>query len=380
VLGRYRLLLAALVALSHVMSNFGLKLPSVNFGAAAVVCFYFISGYLMYFSFGRFREHTRNPASAFYADRLIRLYPSYLLVYAAASLWIFVAWRINIFDSYEWISEILVVPTNFTLMALPLPLAAAANPPTWSLGAEFQFYLLLPLVMIAKQRGRVVLLVIMLAGQLAAMTDSGPIEPFAPWCRLFSSDFCYFPISDLLAYRWLPLSMAPFLLGVVVAEQSSERWLPWPLTATVAVYGCAFLAGEAGLAFQSLPTLWISFAMALLVPIAYVILRQSGKPCTWDRLLGNLAYPLFLDHILCISITNKTALFGWSAGVVFTLLAVAISSCIAVLQIGIDRIRYRWRGFGALVRPRTQFNADHASGARGVRPPLRRVKKIVPGR
>jgi peptidoglycan/LPS O-acetylase OafA/YrhL len=352
-LGCFRLWLAALVALSHLLPNYGIQMPSINFGAAAVVCFYFISGYLMCLSFERFRNHARDPTSAFYVDRLIRLYPSYFLAYGAASLWLFFGLGLNIFSSFEWISEVLIVPANYTLMALPLPAAAAANPPTWSLGAEFQFYLLLPPVMLAGRRGRAVLLVILLAGQLAAMAVSGPISPYVPWCQKISSDFCYFPVSDLLAYRWLPFAVAPFLLGVVVAEQASDRWLPWPLAATIAMHLSVFLAAKTGIGFRDPSSLWVSSAMVLLVPIAYIILKKFSGRNTWDRILGNLAYPLFLDHILCISITNKTSATGWSAAIVFTLLALALSSSIAMFQAAIDRIRYRQRGFGALVRSAT---------------------------
>src|ERR1700727_1796255 len=68
--GCFRLVLAALVALSHLMPNYGIDLPNINFGAAAVVCFYFISGYLMFLSFSRFRQHSGTPARTFYIDRL----------------------------------------------------------------------------------------------------------------------------------------------------------------------------------------------------------------------------------------------------------------------------------------------------------------------
>ena len=90
--------------------------------------------------------------------------------------------------------------------------------------------------------------------------------------------------------------------------------------------------------------------MILLVPIAYVVLRKFNGRSRYDRILGNLAYPLFLDHILCLSITNKTHMTIWHGIFVFVFLAVAISSMIAVFQSGVDRWRYRQRGFGALAR------------------------------
>jgi peptidoglycan/LPS O-acetylase OafA/YrhL len=353
-LGTFRLVLAALVALSHFLPTLGIPVPSINFGAAAVVCFYFISGYLMCLSFGRFRERARDPTRAFYIDRVFRLCPSYFVAYGAASLWLFFGFGLNIFSSFEWISEVLIIPANYTLLALPLPAAAAANPPTWSLGAEFQFYLLLPPIMMLGRRMRAALLIILLAGQIVFLGVSGPVLTYAPWCQAIGPYFCYFPVSDLLVYRWLPLAMAPFLLGTVLAEQASERWIPWPLAATAAVYFCVFLASESGAGFHNPSSLEVTSATALFVPIAYIVLTKFSSRNRWDRMLGNLAYPLFLDHILCLSITGRTGVTGWRSTLIFTLLAVVISSAIAVFQIGIDRLRYRWRGFGALARTGTQ--------------------------
>jgi peptidoglycan/LPS O-acetylase OafA/YrhL len=361
--GCFRLVLAALVALSHLMPNYGIDLPNINFGAAAVVCFYFISGYLMFLSFGRFREHATAPGRAFYVDRLIRLYPSYFLAYAAASLWVFVALGVNIFASWEWISEVLIIPANYTLLELPLPPAAAANPPTWSLGAEFQFYLILPLVMLLTRRARAALLIIVLAAQIAIMAVPGPMSDHAPWCQAISANFCYFPVSDLLGYRWLPLAAAPFLLGAALAEHGGDRWLPWPLWTTATVYGCVLVLAEMNIVFRNPSTLEVTSATAVLIPIAYVVLRKFNGRGRWDRILGNLAYPLFLDHILCISMTNWTATTGLRAAVTFIVLALIISSAIAMLQASVDRLRYRQRGFGALARSRTVEPSEQSAAA-----------------
>jgi peptidoglycan/LPS O-acetylase OafA/YrhL len=304
----------------------------------------------MCLSFERFRERVRHPTRTFYIDRLIRLYPSYFIAYGAASLWLFFGLGFNIFSSFEWISEVLIIPANYTLLALPLPPASAANPPTWSLGAEFQFYVLLPAIMMLGRRARAALLVVFLAGQMALLAVKGPILAYAPWCQAVGPYFCYFPVSDLLVYRWLPLAMTPFLLGVVLAQKSSGRLIPWPLAVAIASQFCVFLASEFGLGFRTASTLEVSSATVFLVPIAYVVLTKFNGRGRYDRVLGNLAYPLFLDHILCISITNQTRMNGWHAAMMFAILAIAISATIAWFQASIDRWRYRQRGFGALAR------------------------------
>ena len=205
-----------------------------------------------------------------------------------------------------------------------------------------------------------------------------------PWCRLFRrhgrssrpatvrsqcpsvgtsgrstervNDF-YFPVSDLLAYRWLPFAGAPFLLGVVTAEQSSDRWLPWPLAVTIAVYGSIFLAAKIGLRFRDRSCLWVSSAMVLLVPIAYVILKFSRRN-TWDRILGNLPYPLFwITYSAFRSRTNDGDGLA-RCDCIHASRALTLSSSIAIFQAGVDLIRYRQRGFGALARSATHGLPD----------------------
>ena len=152
------------------------------------------------------------------------------------------------------------------------------------------------------------------------MAVSGRVSTYAPiWCQSISAEFCWFPVSDLLAYRWLPFAIAPFLLGVVIAERSGRRWFPSSLVAIGAAYGSIFIAVETGVGFQNAAVGEVTIAMAVLVPIAFVTLtRFSGGAQSvrgrdrGDRIVGNLA------------------------------------SFIAAFQTRIDRLRYRHRGFGAL--------------------------------
>ena len=81
-LGTWRLLLALMVALTHV----GVTIAGRDMGVTAVVCFYLISGYVMT---GLIRTHYAGLPRArhFYADRFLRLWPHYLAVAGITLIW-----------------------------------------------------------------------------------------------------------------------------------------------------------------------------------------------------------------------------------------------------------------------------------------------------
>ncbi|MDY0313038.1 MAG: hypothetical protein RBR20_13065, partial [Desulfobacterales bacterium] len=80
--GTYRLILAVLVALSHI----GITIGHLNPGVIAVVGFYLISGYVMT---GLLRTHYDriDKVGHFYLDRFLRLFPHYAVVAALTFVW-----------------------------------------------------------------------------------------------------------------------------------------------------------------------------------------------------------------------------------------------------------------------------------------------------
>ena len=77
-LGLIRFALALAVLLSHV-PGFDWAL---NPGVVAVICFYCISGYLMRCSYQRFTRLAQTPVRDFIVDRVLKLFPQYLVVLA----------------------------------------------------------------------------------------------------------------------------------------------------------------------------------------------------------------------------------------------------------------------------------------------------------
>ena len=134
------------LALAVLFSHAGLRIEGLNPGVSAVIGFYLISGYVMT---GLVRRHFAAPEHipAFYADRLIRILPQYLIYAGATLVWFHGVGAHTPFlarspDALDLLNNLTVVPLNFYMFTGADQFTLI--PPAWSLGAELQFYLLVP--------------------------------------------------------------------------------------------------------------------------------------------------------------------------------------------------------------------------------------------
>lgn len=276
-MGMMRLLLAIAVVLSHA----DLRVLQLNPGVTAVVGFYLISGYVMA---GLVHRHYNEPARIpyFYLDRLLRLYPQYL-VYAGAAL----AWHLwtqtpTLFLRHAptWpdiANNLLIVPLNFYMFNGSD--AYALVPPGWSLGAELQFYLLAPAMLLWPRVGLVLAAASLLVHGLAL---HGVIH------------------TDWYGYRLLPGILWVFGVGMLLYHWHRSRprlalWLAWgaPLAA-LALYGYLRLRGLHAQPYHQ----EVILGWAIAIPaVHWLATRRLGA---WDDLAGDLSYGVFLNHFLLI--------------------------------------------------------------------------------
>lgn len=306
-LGTLRLLLALAVLLSHAEVRF----YGLNPGVIAVVGFYVISGYVMT---GLLRRYYPGGADIprYCLDRLLRLMPPYLAVAALTWLWWMLAGKpATLFLRHEpgiadLVNNLLVVPLNFFMWNDADHYTLI--PPSWSLGAEIQFYLLMPLLLLARLR-------------LAALVASVAVFLCASLGLLQTEWF---------GYRLLPGVLFMFLLGSFLYDAHHavpsipallRRVLPWlaPAAAVLAAVSLAY-AGKLMLPYNRETLLGIAFA----VPLVHALACRPSRP--WDEAAGDLAFSVFLNHFLLI-----WAVFGKVESVAELLALIAASLALAAL-------------------------------------------------
>lgn len=354
--GTLRLILAYMVLISHL----NITLQGKNPGVVAVVIFYLLSGYMMTGLLRRRYPQFKN-LGGFYLDRLWRIYPQYLF-FSLLTLWLIHAQPIDSYfvsaplDSLKILSNALIVPLNYYMFnGID---RSTLIPPAWSLGAELQFYLLVPCLLLLHKHLRACCLWGSFA--LTLLAFGGYLN------------------SDWYAYRLLPGALYIFLSGSYCYDRQQQRanQTNTPLTpserarawkrykATLFPLSPRERAGERGIqrrVITSPPKAFITFApfsvmTAMLCYTAFqlatqqtwkhydaeiicgyclgiaLITRLAQYPKkNWDDYLGHLSYGVFLAHFWVmwrlqsyeITLQNKNiALFSILLLTTSTLLAV----------------------------------------------------------
>ncbi len=288
-MGMLRLLLAFLVLLSHA----DVRIGTLNPGVTAVMVFYLISGFVMA---GLLRRHYAQPAQIphFYADRVLRLFPQYLFYMAAALVWHWWTSTSTLFltrspSALDLFNNLSVIPLNFFMFNGADGYTLV--PPAWSLGAELQFYLLAPLMLLWPRVG-VALACLSLAVHVAAMH------------ALLNTDW--------FGYRLLAGVLWAFAAGMLLFEllQRRSAWAHIVALAAPAVAFAVYLYLRAR-HLDNLPyNQEVLLGWGLGLPLLYAVAAWRGS--RFDALAGDLSYGMFLNHFLLIWIllpaTGRTPL------------------------------------------------------------------------
>ncbi|MCF8481483.1 MAG: acyltransferase [Rhodospirillum sp.] len=354
-MGSIRTLLAISVLITHSDPIFGIQLMN---GDMAITCFFMISGFLM----GLILETKYKHLGPFYLNRVLRIYPAYLvaLVFTAAVIGLmgsethnpYRVWR-WLWDVQDWPGMIYGAVANLTLVGIDLsryagiledgpvvfpaflhPLEDVKGghnllfvPQGWTLALELTFYLIAPFVTRLRTRllAPLVLCVVvgarigdMLLARLGYHIDVSALFPFQVQYFLFG----------VLAWRGyqglhaLPDRYAPAI-----------RVAAW---AMVLVALCLILFGYdlfhmLNNASQTL--LYASFAAT--IPFLFHLSRRSN----WDKWAGEFSYPIYLFHF------GVVQFLGWYVGVNFlgeAALVMTLAICALYIFL-VDRPLQAWR-------------------------------------
>lgn len=316
-MGVLRILLALAVFIGHTSPLFGIQLIGAQI---AVQAFYMISGYYMFMILS---EKYRGPGStaAFLRGRFLRLFPAYAVIAGLALLTMllfhndmFHAWLALLPTLRPWTIIALVVP-QITLIGQDILLFFSIDPvsgtlvpgttgalgtnellllPTaWTLSVELWFYLTAPFL--ARRGTRTVLAVFAASLLLRLLLGFGLGLTHDPW-----------------SYRFFPMELALFLAGGL-AYRASVTWLKPALTVPFLPQAAwaATIAGVVALPLlmeSLLPRALLSFAFLFIaLPFVFHATRRSRL----DRFIGDLAYPVYLSHLLFLDL-NKQFYLDWT--------------------------------------------------------------------
>lgn len=309
-MGALRLLLAIAVILQHYgPSGFMIS------GMQAVHIFFIISGFYMAMILSEKYGFDRKGLKAFYINRILRIYPTYLTVLFCAITWHFICYYtthgiypipiVSFATFLPFWQRIAFILTNFTLLGVDVPLLFSYSPihglhffinnqfdvlvgnvtrmygfmvipQAWSISAELCFYAIAPFACLGKG---------------IRATSLGAISLFL---SIFITKHYGFS-----AYWFWPAAFYLFAMGIL-----SYKICDWVL------FHSRFLLGEhrvlltcllswifllfVPVCSKMLPEWIFSAGSVILVPILFNITKNNRI----DRYLGNLSYPLYCVHFL----------------------------------------------------------------------------------
>jgi peptidoglycan/LPS O-acetylase OafA/YrhL len=341
-MGLVRLLLAISVIVAHTASIAGVKMVG---GVPAVQSFYMISGFYMALVLNEKYGVGRASDAVFFLNRCLRLFPVYFVVLALSFLgqaafpqrvinvWPYpqspgdaptsdVQNTVGVWRSYSRLlsplAKVYLVAANLTTIGQettslwtvdesgavhgqdPSKGGIPGNkfllvPQAWSVGVEILFYSVAPFIV---RRPLKVILAIS-AACLALRLG------------LARSGFYHDPWN----YRIFPLELPLFLAGAVgykifkkfpwkKVEWRAATWVLWSVIVVMIVI------------LQLLPGPKIFWFLCLYAVIAVAIpfLFSLTKNSALDRYLGELSYPVYISHVLVISVMGGFGIFNpWVA-------------------------------------------------------------------
>jgi peptidoglycan/LPS O-acetylase OafA/YrhL len=304
-MGTIRVLLALAVIFSHTGSHVLVG------GEAALQCFYLISGFLISYilqntaAYGSIRN--------FYLNRFLRIYPMYWAVALLTVMFYLLAFTLGIDHKLQLLlslplsAQLTLITTNIILfgqdaimfmglkengLAFFLDFRSSSPqlwtfllvPQAWSLSVELTFYLCAPFIL----KNRTVLyscLALSLIARAAAMMSG-------------------FGLTDPWSYRFFPFELSLFLFGALAHQILLPRverlcdTVPRLETAAVAVLLVAIVAFPSDGDYYLLKKGVLLLVFALALPFLFLFQKRNS----WDRMVGELSYPIYICHWLMILI------------------------------------------------------------------------------
>ena len=265
----------------------------LDLGSFGVALFFTLSGCTLYLSVSQNGFPNMKSYYSFYLKRFFRIWPAFalaLLAYLLAGILFQEAlkpyessWLATQFlKTYTWTDVIsyLLLIFNFTGPE------GLFNNAFWSLPVEFQYYLLLPLIVLVLQRwGAIAIFFVIIVSHVLYKADFQFIDSSLVFRLMFT--FCLGVYSGYIYKHYhqrLPSGLAFFII----------------LTLTIFVY----LFSEGTFAHLPMPSEWLVYGIAAVGCVISSIMAPLAIPMPIARLLnfyGDISYSLYLFHNLIIA-------------------------------------------------------------------------------
>ena len=305
-MGSIRLFLAFAVLASHATALDIDVMPAT----VAVQAFFIISGF--YMSLILNEKYESSGVLVFYTNRLLRLFPTYLLILLLSFIALN-AFDVGIFTRSDKFHAVLTgshfmalsyLWTNVGILGQDILFLLGVNPAdysfhwdlvgnasvrawwftlvpqAWSLSMELYFYLLAPFVLRLRVRWVALLFFASLGLRVSIIVIGGPeyalfLRRFFPaeLCLFLAGYFSYILYKKVRGHQHQCfiglLAWTTLLLVLILCNQIQER------------YSLTLLA----------------FSVAILTPCIFSLLKDSRI----DRFLGNISFPIYMVHFLVIA-------------------------------------------------------------------------------
>jgi len=291
-MGLLRLLLALSVVIAHTTNIFGYSLLGARMSVQA---FFIISGFYMALVINEKYSLIKNSYKLFITNRFLRIYPIYLVV-----LVITLVFNLTGIDSQpirqtqpfllNLIKNLWLFPSLDPWLYIPDIYGGLIVFQAWTLSLEMQFYLVAPLLV--KLQGKALMLLV-LASVASRIYFTHPIR--------------FYP--DMMIDSFIPTEAIFFLMGIWSYKLYSKiknlnidtRVLKLSYFGFI---GFTFLFQYLSLKVDVINyffprTLEWSYYIALMVSIPLMFSFTSGSK--WDKLLGDLSFPVYISHALIIT-------------------------------------------------------------------------------
>ena len=304
-MGIARFFLALLVLTSHsTVSTFGF-----NIGVSAVICFFIISGYLNTLLINKYyNEKNLNQILSYYKDRLFRICPQFFFYFIII---VIINYYLNIFEInlFQILLNAPIISLGYYMILDNITGIEFifVNRPTWSLGLELTFYLLIPFTLKFSKKQIINFFFLSLVFYLLTF--------------FLRSDY-----NQYFGYRLIPGTMFIFLIGSFLYFKESSYLIIIRIILVIFVILLSLISITGN--YYMIP-----YNRDVIIGVIFGIIilnfTKDLRITKIDKFLGDLSYGIFLNHYFIFQIIREYYSFGSFLELVLTIILSMLFSIIS---------------------------------------------------